>query len=84
MVYGHQHNATAAVVKNWSADQHKQTFKEKCDLCDVMHHNSMLTAYQVYFSPVKVVAHVYKNFGYSFTNIRLLAAGGRAPPRCQS
>jgi hypothetical protein len=87
MIYGHQHPASPAVGKQFAASTPAvphQTIKEKCDLCDVMHHNAMLASYQVYLNPADAAAHVYKNVGYNFTSIRPILAGGRAPPYLKS
>ena len=82
MVYAHQHNleAVSGKVHITSRFQPQQTVKEKCQLCDVMHHNAMVVATQHYFNPVKVIGHVFKRCEYSFTSIQLILSGGRAPP----
>jgi hypothetical protein len=82
MVYAHQHKSPGAakkvhgVAKNTS----RQTVKERCDLCDVMHHNAMLASYQVHFDPVAISRHVFQSIGYHFTSMQLILAAGRAPP----
>jgi len=82
MVYAHQHNTGKSVAKVYAAtkDQSQPTVKEKCDLCDVMHHNAMAISAQMYITPVTVIGHVYKSCEYSFTSIQLILSGGRAPP----
>jgi hypothetical protein len=82
MVYAHHHNVTAGTIKTYGIHKNitEQTFKEKCYLCDVMNHNTMVIAKQVYLNPVKVEGHVFKKFEYSFTSIQLILSGGRAPP----
>ncbi|MDB5009180.1 MAG: hypothetical protein JWP45_3573 [Mucilaginibacter sp.] len=81
MVYAHQHAINTIVVKTHILKNvSQQTLTENCSLCDVMHHNAMVTNSQVYFNPLKVIAHVYKSFEYSFTSIQLILSGGRAPP----
>ena len=83
MVYAHQHNIIKNPTKvcNTPKDQSRQTVTEKCQLCDVMHHNAMVTTTQVYFNPVVVTGHFFKVYNYSFTSIQLILSGGRAPPR---
>jgi len=81
MVYSHQHNIikpgkTYHISKNLS----KETVKEKCALCDIMHHNTMVTANDVFFSQILVVDHVFKSFEYNFKSISLILSIGRAPP----
>ena len=82
MIFAHQHNVAPTAVKSYKVanDQPKQTVKEKCDLCDVMHHNVMLAYYQVYFNPVNLTSDVFYPCYYNFTSIQLILAGGRAPP----
>ncbi len=82
MVYAHQHSNIAGTdkVPGVAKQQAAQSFKEKCAFCDVMNHNTMLTAHQVYFNPLEAGAHVYKSFRYNFTSIGLILSGGRAPP----
>jgi len=82
MVYAHQHNIVKNTVKSSCFPKNipQQTVSEKCYLCDVMHHNAMVTNTQVYLNPVAVAGHVFKNVAYSFTSIQLILSGGRAPP----
>jgi len=87
MIYAHQHSALPVTGKLSSESRSSvphQTFKETCDLCDMMLHNAMLAAYQVYLTPTTVAGHVYQSIEYSFTSIQLILAGGRAPPVSQS
>jgi hypothetical protein len=86
MVYSHQHTGRHFTGKTFGTAKTAphQTVKEKCDLCDVMHHNAMLASYQVYLNPEAVAVQIYKSTDYSFTNIRLILAAGRAPPSQQS
>jgi hypothetical protein len=82
MVYAHQHSiindigGLCTISKNIT----QQTVKEKCALCDVMHHNSMVITAEVYFNPTIVAGHVFKSETYSFVSLRLIFSGGRAPP----
>jgi hypothetical protein len=82
MVYAHQHNISksAAISHNRSKDMSRQTVMEKCQLCDVMHHNAMVATTPVYFNPVVVAGHFFKVYNYTFTSIQLILSGGRAPP----
>jgi hypothetical protein len=81
MIYAHQHqivkgNTTGNITKNTS----RQTVTEKCSLCDVMHHNVMVTTAIGNFDTVTVLNHTFKNLVYSFTSIQLILSSGRAPP----
>jgi hypothetical protein len=82
MIYAHQHNVSKSTVKicNIPKNLTQQTVKEKCGLCDVMHHNSMVITNQVYLNPVTIAVHVFTQVQYSFTSISLILSGGRAPP----
>ena len=82
MVYAHQHNAIKGESQISHAAKHSSqpTLKEKCALCDVMHHNVMTLTTQVYFNTSVVIPHVFKKCDYNFTSIQLILAGGRAPP----
>jgi hypothetical protein len=82
MVYAHQHNGAKGISKTYGISKNipEQTIKEKCYLCDAMHHNVMVTATQVYFNAITVARHVFKNVEYSFTSIQLILSSGRAPP----
>ena len=87
MVYAHQHAGSPAAAKYFAvsgAALPHQNVKEHCDLCDVMLHNAMLASYLVYLKPVEVVSHFYASVDYHLTSIRLILAGGRAPPGYQS
>jgi hypothetical protein len=76
-VYAHQHKVYAGMTK--TATQ-RTVVSEKCQLCDAMHHNSMLTHSHTYFSPVVVTGHFYKQGQYDFVSIALILSPGRAPP----
>jgi len=82
MVYAHQHNVGQATIKNYSGPKNTsgQTVSEKCQLCDVMHHNTMVVASHVYNSPAATVTPVFYVFVYNFTSIQLILSCGRAPP----
>jgi len=76
-VYAHQHKAFTGTTKTAA---HHTVVSENCRLCDAMHHNSMLTHSQTYFSPVVVTGHFYKQGQYDFISIALILSPGRAPP----
>jgi len=82
MVFAHQHNLVNYPSKNYSFTKslHQQTVTDKCSLCDVMHHNAMEINSLVYFNPIAVSFHVFKNVEYGFTSIQLILSCGRAPP----
>lgn len=82
MVYAHQHKLIQGAKQTYSAkqQQQKQILTEKCQLCDAMHHNSMVIAGALNFTPVVVTGYVYKSPEYKFTSLALILSGGRAPP----
>jgi len=82
MVLAHQHPDTNGLrgVYARSKTIPLQTVKEKCYMCDVMHHNTMMIAYQVYLSPVPVIAYSFNVYTYQSSAAKLIPAGGRAPP----
>ncbi|MCR8557485.1 hypothetical protein KXD93_07525 [Mucilaginibacter sp. BJC16-A38] len=82
MVYSHQHKLIKETEQSYSANkpQPHQTVSEKCQLCDAMHHNSMVITSNVTVSPISVTDHVYKSPVYNFTSLALILSGGRAPP----
>ena len=82
MIYAHQHNIVNGTAKIISVAKNssRQTVTEKCQLCDVMHHNVMVKANTIHFNPVTATSHVFKTFNYSFTSIQLILASGRGPP----
>nr|MCS3814122.1 hypothetical protein [Mucilaginibacter sp. X4EP1] len=82
MVFAHQHNINNIHPKTYSYTKglSQTTVSDKCYLCDVMHHNTMVINSNTYFSSVAVSLHVFKNTGYSFKSIQLILSGGRAPP----
>jgi hypothetical protein len=82
MVYAHQHKLIQGEKQTYTVNkQHpKQILTEKCQLCDAMHHNSMVINSQANFTPVTVANYVYKSPVYNFTSLALILSGGRAPP----
>lgn len=82
MVFAHQHPDPAGSAKfyNLSKTAGHQIVKEKCYMCDVMHHNAMMASYQVHLNPVPFIAHSFTVYEYKFSAVKLISAGGRAPP----
>jgi hypothetical protein len=76
-IYGHQHKSYGAWLKG---PAHGQVLTEKCQLCDAMHHNSMLQHSEHFFTPIVVTSHFYKQGKYDFVSIALILSSGRAPP----
>ncbi|MFI5138189.1 MAG: hypothetical protein ACHQIM_10205 [Sphingobacteriales bacterium] len=82
MVYAHRHSIVKGAGKSFGIAKNipRHTVSEKCYLCDVMHHNTMVSTTQIYFNPVAAIGHVFKSVEYSFTSIQLILSCGRAPP----
>jgi hypothetical protein len=82
MVYTHQHHLLKGISKSVSvSNTHpQQTVKEKCDMCDAMHHNFVLADSALYPTHQPVVIHVFKACNYNFISFSLVLAAGRAPP----
>lgn len=83
MVFAHQHNITKSIHSSNCHDCHntaKQTFKEKCQLCDSMHHTHMELQSNVYNIPFTSADHVFIRFQYDFKSIALILSQGRGPP----
>jgi hypothetical protein len=75
-VYAHQHKTFAHITRT----THGTVVTEKCQLCDAMHHNSMIQQLPAVFAPMQVIDHVYKPGNYDFISISLILSAGRAPP----
>ncbi|MGZ3777257.1 MAG: hypothetical protein ACXVI9_06600 [Mucilaginibacter sp.] len=75
-VYAHQHKTRAHVTRA----AHSTVLTEKCQLCDAMHHNSMIQHSPTVFNAKVVTDHVYKQCTYDFVSIALILSAGRAPP----
>ena len=75
-VYAHQHKTFAHVTRA----AHSTVLTEKCQLCDAMHHNSMIQHSPTAFTSTVVTDHVYKQGTYDFVSIALILSSGRAPP----
>jgi len=86
MVFAHQHPDTAGSgrVYDISKAAAHQVVKEKCYMCDVMHHNAMMASYHVHLNPVPFIAYTFNVYEYKFSAVKLISAGGRAPPRYNS
>ena len=80
MVYAHQHIIRSAEHHHTQAASDQQTVTEKCQLCDAMHHNSMLVENQQYFSPAVAADHFYTPGKYDFISIALILSADRGPP----
>jgi hypothetical protein len=80
MVYSHQHLIKAASYRTHNAAQAQQTVTEKCQLCDAMHHNSMVVVNHQYFTPAVAADHFYTRGIYTFVSIALVLSAGRSPP----
>jgi hypothetical protein len=77
MVSAHQH---LVKYNTHQTVQNQQTVTEKCQLCDVMHHNSMTIAEHHYFIPLVSTNYFYTPGKYNFVSIALILSSGRAPP----
>lgn len=82
IVYTHQHLFVKSITKAsyTTTDHQQQIVKEKCYLCDVMHHQAAVVNALSYFDPQVAVMHFYKACDYNFVSISLVLAAGRAPP----
>src|ERR1700758_2323754 len=75
-IYGHQHKMSRLV----KSPVHGVVVTEKCQLCDAMHHNSMIRHTPTIFTPTVFTDHLYKPGKYDFVSIALILSSGRAPP----
>lgn len=82
MVYAHQHRLMHSEKQTFWAKkpQPRQTLAEKCQLCDAMHHNSIVTGGHLHFNSIPVSDCIYISPVYNFTSLALILSGGRAPP----
>jgi hypothetical protein len=83
MVFAHQHNITKSIHASNCSDCHntaKQTFKEKCALCDSMHHTNMELLSNTYYTPFFSINHVFVTYQYDFKSIALILSSDRGPP----
>ena len=77
MICAHQH---LVKYSTHQTSTNQQTVTEKCQLCDAMHHNSMMIDHHHYFNPVVSADHFYTPGKYDFVSIALILSSGRAPP----
>ncbi|MGN6640210.1 MAG: hypothetical protein ACTHJ8_14975 [Mucilaginibacter sp.] len=79
VVYTHRH-FSGAVYSSHKTSTHQTTVTDKCQLCDAMHHNSMVIDTHHYTEPVVTSTYLYKQGKYDFVSISLILSSGRAPP----
>lgn len=83
MVFAHQHNITKTIHAKNCTDCHntsKQEFKEKCQLCDSMHHTYMELPGNSYYTSLSAANHTFITFEYDFKSIALVLSQDRGPP----
>ncbi|MBB3970193.1 hypothetical protein GGR35_002809 [Mucilaginibacter phyllosphaerae] len=83
MVFAHQHNIIKTIHAKNCNDCHntaKQTLKEKCQLCDSMHHTHMEVLTSSYHHVFFASNHSFVSLNYAFKSIGLVLSQGRAPP----
>ncbi|MBL4676404.1 MAG: hypothetical protein JKY70_09410 [Mucilaginibacter sp.] len=83
MVYAHQHNANRHLHQFCIDSKHHtktQILKEKCEVCDSMHHDFMELIQPQFAFHFSKVNRVYTFQQYNFESIGLILASGRAPP----
>jgi hypothetical protein len=81
VVGSHQHSFPKELTaKHSQQDQHRSVVSENCQLCDAMHHQTMVISTPVYFAPVTISKYHYKDARYEFTSIALILSAGRSPP----
>ena len=78
MIFTHTHYKQGNIITSTKAGL--PVLKDKCDVCDVMHHTHMLLSQHVYFTPVVAVLCHYQYKKSNVTLIQLVLASGRAPP----
>ncbi|PWK72464.1 hypothetical protein LX99_04321 [Mucilaginibacter oryzae] len=80
-VYSHQHALIKGITKSSHIAADRATVKEKCSLCDAMHHaDAVVVVGNLFLIPLAPSAHVFKQGDYNFVSIALILAAGRAPP----
>ena len=80
-VYSHQHSLIKGITKHSHIATDRQIIKEKCLLCDAMHHADAVTVTNnLFLIPLVSSAHIFKTGDYDFVSIALILAAGRAPP----
>ncbi|MGN8067842.1 DUF2946 family protein [Mucilaginibacter sp. 22184] len=85
VVYTHQHLLAKTTGTEYATHHHhqqpqQQTLKEKCYLCDAMHHQAAVIDQAFYLIPQVATLHFFKASDYGFVSIGLVLAAGRAPP----
>jgi len=83
MVFAHQHNIIKTIHAKNCTDCHntsKQEFKEKCQLCDSMHHTDMVMPGDIQYTTFSPSNHSFVTFEYDFKSMSLVLSQGRAPP----
>jgi hypothetical protein len=81
MVYAHQHQFIKGAVKSvYTSQKQQQIIKERCYLCDAMHHQAAIIDDLFHFAPQVIEIHFYKTCDYDFVSMGLVLAAGRAPP----
>ena len=78
MVFAHQHYKHGNIIS--ATKSGLPVFKEKCNVCDAMHHTSMLLTQHVYFTPIVALKCHYQYKKSDVALIQLVLASGRAPP----
>lgn len=81
MVYSHQHALIKGITKHSHTAVGQPTVKEKCLLCDAMHHtDAVAVSNSSFFIPLVTSDHFFKTGDYNFVSLALILAAGRAPP----
>jgi len=81
MVYVHQHRLIKPGSGYAVSPYHlKQIVSEKCQLCDAMHHTTMVIDSNAFFATVGITDCIYISPVYNFPGTALIRSGGRAPP----
>ncbi len=79
ILFAHQHKVSRfEFYKNHRSSQ--QTFTEKCQLYEAMHHNVMVVDMQIHSLPTVSDKYNYRVVAYSLISISLILSSGRAPP----
>ncbi|GAB3923535.1 hypothetical protein [Mucilaginibacter myungsuensis] len=78
IVFSHTHYRIGKVIT--APKSATATVKEKCDICDVMHHTHAEIVEHAYFTPVAAILCHYTFKQTDVKLIQLVLASGRAPP----
>ena len=78
MVFAHQHYKQGTIIS--ASKSGLPILKEKCNVCDAMHHTAALLTQHVYFTPIAAVKCHYQYKKSDVKLIQLVLASGRAPP----